>query len=336
MAEYTQVKTFEELCNQGARYVSDESSDHPNWIKTGKGCKTLYELTGDKAWIAPLIQKYNKLGFYTVISQPGDVHEAKIFKSHTDFMNYASEKWQLRAEFFKQLRKEVNDELEKKIEVNNQKEDNRDNVLLNNFLDELKTSSDDEFMNLLQINKDDAEKTLQDLIQEYIIKDTLLTDAKYTHGQRASISGYMMRNMAERVYNELKDNQHLIVRISCKDEPVPEEYHIMSLSFKDGQPMFEELKEHNRVGKELNLNKCFDNDENFKKLNHVPTSYFTRGIHDPKSFSYFKKDFVNLDPKLFEDDVVVRFEIMDKRWNDNSLLWSALMTAIEKHTIMTK
>lgn len=71
--------TFEELCSYGAKFVNNEVKDFFDlWYHTDDN---MYELTGDKFWIRNLIYQYNKNGFFTTISQPGDDGKFTIFKS---------------------------------------------------------------------------------------------------------------------------------------------------------------------------------------------------------------------------------------------------------------
>ena len=279
MVSYSEIKTFRELCHYGAKLVSDETNFGKEWLYTMKFLqsydgylsqgKFLYEMVGDKRWIARLILKYNKLGFYTVISQPGIMRNDRVYKSHWHGMVYK----------YNKKRKYPSDEYQ---------------------------------------------------------KDIILKDAKYMLGQRAFVSGYMMNDMAQKIYYELKDNEDLIVRLSSKEEPLAEEYEIITITFKDGRPMFEEVKESEKLLKKLKLdNKCFDYDENFKKLPDISETYFPyRGYH-PNVFSFdFRKELPKFDQKLFEDNAIVRFSVMDKRWNDNSTLWTELMKAINKFTNM--
>lgn len=78
---YKRCRTFEDLCDYGAAYVKDLVKEHPFWGINSDDKKNLYELTNDKQWIANTIYKYNKLGFFTNCSQPGDI-------ANTLFMNH--------------------------------------------------------------------------------------------------------------------------------------------------------------------------------------------------------------------------------------------------------
>ena len=293
MASYTKVRTFEELCEHGAKFVIDETPDHPLWRSTRKGKKALYEMVGNKEWITQIIYQYNKLGFFTVMSQPGDVNETQLYQSHWHAMEYS------------------------------------------------------------------IFRTVTKRRAPYIYK----TDAKYTYVQKAWISGYMMRDLAEKVYAELKNNEYLDVQISCKDEPVTD-YSTLTATFRNGEPMCicKQAEENDRIKKEFGLCKLFDHDENFKKMHNIRggcgacdglikgevcrgeggVCYYLEDEDDcvkssPNEFAYTYRDKLqNLDPKLFENNVVVRVTIFEKRWNDNSLLWTELLKVMKKHSTMKK
>jgi hypothetical protein len=66
------AKTFEELCELGVRYCSDEIKSSNLYHALPDGTGNLYELVDEKAWIKPIIIEFNKLGYFTDFSQPGD------------------------------------------------------------------------------------------------------------------------------------------------------------------------------------------------------------------------------------------------------------------------
>lgn len=71
--------TFEELCFYGAKYINNEVKDFFGiWHHNDDN---MYELTDDKFWIRNIIYQYNKNGFFTTISQPGDDGKCTMFKS---------------------------------------------------------------------------------------------------------------------------------------------------------------------------------------------------------------------------------------------------------------
>lgn len=263
MTNLDKAKTFEELYQLRAKHVSRKN--------------VLYELKGDKEWIAQVIHLYNKLGFVTCISQPGKLEpdpENPVCKSHWHYMMMKCSMYHPHRPG-KVCRKR---------------------------------------------------KNADTIMEKYLIK----TNDYHEIGQRASVSGYMMRDMAEKLYEKLRTNQNLIVRISCIEERVPEELTCMTITFKNGEPMFKDLKDCDEKAKKLGLDKLFDEDENFKKIPDIFSTHFSEGCYSPNGFSYsFKDKLPNLDKDLFKDNVVVKFQIMDKRWNDNSLLWTELLDAIQ-------
>ncbi len=97
-------KTFDDLCSFGAEHVMD-SVNYPNMrtqlelhfthINDGEPpsetdanlyMKTLYEMVGPFAWIQPIICAYNRLKWFTQMSQPGCFYETTQYKTHWHFM----------------------------------------------------------------------------------------------------------------------------------------------------------------------------------------------------------------------------------------------------------
>jgi hypothetical protein len=67
-----ECKTFEQVCLVGAKYANDEDDVHESLGWCDSGCTpNLYEMVRNYSWIRPIIHQYNKLGFYTRMSQPG-------------------------------------------------------------------------------------------------------------------------------------------------------------------------------------------------------------------------------------------------------------------------
>jgi hypothetical protein len=126
--------------------------------------------------------------------------------------------------------------------------------------------------------------------------------------QRACIRGHMYKDRAIKIYDELIKNKNFCVYASCiEPENYPLEFSVMTLGFKDGQPIYKESASFSDVESTSFSDVC------------------------PGTFKYmFQKKFINLNPKLFEDDVITCFTIMDKRWDDNSELWSNLLDALKK------
>lgn len=88
--DFEGCKTFEEICELGAKFVNDEIDISLGWEKHYEK-PNLYELIGEDSWIRPIIHQYNKLGFYTTISQPGGEGPFKPYKSFYDQIHKTGE-----------------------------------------------------------------------------------------------------------------------------------------------------------------------------------------------------------------------------------------------------
>src|SRR5262245_38386243 len=89
---YSNIQTFEELCELGAQYVNDELKKHTFWGggKLTKG-KNLYELDDnnpDHRFIQNCIYQCNLNGFCTWISQPELYRLEPLYISHWHSMKY--------------------------------------------------------------------------------------------------------------------------------------------------------------------------------------------------------------------------------------------------------
>jgi hypothetical protein len=81
---YSNINTFEELCMIGCKFVLNEIKSHP-FLTIDQDQDNLYEMVGGCSWIKDYLYKFNKLGFYTVMSQPGLVRTAKIYPTYLDY-----------------------------------------------------------------------------------------------------------------------------------------------------------------------------------------------------------------------------------------------------------
>lgn len=81
---YSLIKTFSELCEIGCEFVSSNIKSHP-FLIVDESKTNLYELVGDLEWIQDYIYKFNKLGFYTVMSQPGSDYPTQIYPTRFDY-----------------------------------------------------------------------------------------------------------------------------------------------------------------------------------------------------------------------------------------------------------
>lgn len=83
---YSKIKTFEELCDIGCKFILNEIKTHP-FLIIDETKDNLYELTKQNEWIRDYLYKFNKLGFYTVMSQPGLDKSTIIYPTYLDYKN---------------------------------------------------------------------------------------------------------------------------------------------------------------------------------------------------------------------------------------------------------
>jgi hypothetical protein len=83
---YSQIKTFKELCELGCKFIKNEIKTHP-FLIIDQNKDNLYELDEKTEWIRDYLYKYNKMGFYTVMSQPGSDYPIKIYPTYLDYKN---------------------------------------------------------------------------------------------------------------------------------------------------------------------------------------------------------------------------------------------------------
>lgn len=81
---YSQVKSFDELCAIGCKFIKGEIKTHP-FLITINSQDNLYELTGEYEWIKKYLFQYNKLGFYTIMSQPGTTKPTDIYANYYEY-----------------------------------------------------------------------------------------------------------------------------------------------------------------------------------------------------------------------------------------------------------
>lgn len=81
---YSDVKTFDELCKIGCDFIIGKTKSHP-FLIIDQDKDNLYELVDSNTWIRDYLFEYNKLGFYTVMSQPGLDKPTKIYSSYLDY-----------------------------------------------------------------------------------------------------------------------------------------------------------------------------------------------------------------------------------------------------------
>lgn len=143
-------------------------------------------------------------------------------------------------------------------------------------------------------------------------------DGNYKHGQRARIRGFMLKDKALKIYEYMKKNKNYVMSLSCKYNNIPFDCTVSSIIFKDDEP--EKCK--------MKCNKRKRNDKSIPKHSEI-VSYFGQSKKLPTAFSLFTKNYlINMESKYFEDDVIVVFDIMDKRWNYNDELWTDLLKCL--------
>ncbi len=253
--EYTNIKTFDQLCLYGSLFVSDRVKKFPGWKDLKDGKKALCEMVEEYEWIGKFIFGYNLLGFFTVSSQPGTIYKTEIYSNHYDYMMNAME------------------------ESNPQ-----------------------------------------------------ILEGNYELYQRAFVNGWMEKDKAIKFYNLIKQNPNYLISLSCFENEIPKEYEICTLVAKDGIPMFKELEESHELLKKLNLFKLFDKDPQFKKIPHIPATYYGgRKDPEPNAFEKSQKKYlINMDSQYFDPDVIVCVSIMDKRWNNNDEFWTDILNCLYK------
>lgn len=81
---YTEIKTFDELCDIGCKFIQNKIKTHP-FLIVDETKDNLYELVGTNEWIRDYLYQYNLMGFYTVMSQPGSDYPIQIYPSYLDY-----------------------------------------------------------------------------------------------------------------------------------------------------------------------------------------------------------------------------------------------------------
>lgn len=81
---YSQVKTFDELCKLGCDFIQNKLKTHP-FLIVDQSKDNLYELVENNEWIRDYLYKYNLMGFYTVMSQPGNDYPTQIFPTYLQY-----------------------------------------------------------------------------------------------------------------------------------------------------------------------------------------------------------------------------------------------------------
>lgn len=128
--------------------------------------------------------------------------------------------------------------------------------------------------------------------------DGLITTNRY---QRAYINGYMHKDMAIFITESLIEHPYLFVRNEIDNKVFTDSCKLGSVTFKNDQPEINEMSDFNEL----------DTQESFN-LN-LP---LRRKLKDFNSF--------------INNDSIIEFEIIDKRWDNNDELWTTLLHLIFK------
>ncbi len=81
---YNNINSFDELCKIGCEFILDKIKQHP-FLIIDQTRDNLYELIGPYKWIKDYLYQYNKMGFYTVMSQPGADYPIKIYPNYLEY-----------------------------------------------------------------------------------------------------------------------------------------------------------------------------------------------------------------------------------------------------------
>ena len=81
---YNNINSFDELCETGCDFILDKIKQHP-FLIIDQTRDNLYELVGPYKWIKDYLYQYNKMGFYTVMSQPGADYPIKIYQNYLEY-----------------------------------------------------------------------------------------------------------------------------------------------------------------------------------------------------------------------------------------------------------
>ena len=81
---YNNINSYDELCKIGCDFILDKIKQHPFLIIDQKK-DNLYELTGPYKQIKNYLYQYNKMGFFTVMSQPGADYPTKIYPNYLEY-----------------------------------------------------------------------------------------------------------------------------------------------------------------------------------------------------------------------------------------------------------
>lgn len=132
--------------------------------------------------------------------------------------------------------------------------------------------------------------------------------------QRAYVAGYMKSQMADFIFNKLQYDPYLYVRTSNNDRPVNFDIKFGSVHFHDGEPVLTESKEQ----------------WSFEETRNTPDAHWSFNFNRPVDrFPFclvFGQEYPDIDPTD-----IIRFDIVDIRWNQNDYLWTKLLEIINNY-----
>jgi len=143
--------------------------------------------------------------------------------------------------------------------------------------------------------------------------------------QRVYVRGFMEREKAQRLYERIlrcASADRLIIRTSDNNgnnQPYHGDIEFGSVAFINDVPI---------ISTEAEVNFEWNEDE---ILRHTPAAAecFRLGRELPNAFAeLMQRECPSMDPRFF-DGRIVCVDIFDQHWNDNSLLWSTVLEALE-------
>ena len=126
--------------------------------------------------------------------------------------------------------------------------------------------------------------------------------------QRAYIRGYMKSEMADFIVNKLANDKYLFVRSNNNNNKIlDDDIKLGSVIFVNDVPVVNEFP-----------------DETDPKL--VPDSGGSFNFNLP-----LRRPITVFYPNIQDIDSISEFDILDRRWNDNSHLWTCLLETIKEY-----
>ena len=151
-------------------------------------------------------------------------------------------------------------------------------------------------------------------------------DNVYHWGQRARAGGYLNKDRALLIHKEIRLHYpQLISTISCETVVIPHHLKYATITFKNGNPMYAEAR-HNES---LEKNDKLDEEEILKQQYGIHVTPYSDGNASKNSHRWLLEDYPTLNRNAFNNTVYI--DVMSKEWNDNSVLWTALLQIGRAH-----